>query len=121
MSKNADLPFASTLCVSCTNVCPVKIDIHDQLYKWRQVLVKEGHTPPVKTMAMKTMAAVLANPVVFNLAGKSGRFVMKNIPSMVNNKMNKWYDQREMPAVPEESFREWYKKNSRESKAKDNE
>jgi L-lactate dehydrogenase complex protein LldF len=97
MSKNADLPFASTLCGSCTNVCPVKIDIHDQLYKWRQVLVKEGHTPTSKTIAMKTMATVLANPTVFNLAGKSGRFVMKNIPALVNNKMNKWYDQREMP------------------------
>ncbi|MEG1239051.1 MAG: 4Fe-4S dicluster domain-containing protein, partial [Flavobacterium sp.] len=121
MSKNADLPFASTLCGSCTNVCPVKIDIHDQLYKWRQVLVKDGYTPKAKTIAMKTMATVLANPTIFNIAGKSGRFVMKNIPAMVNNKMNKWYDQREMPDVPEESFREWYKKNSRESKAKDNE
>ncbi|WP_281232927.1 lactate utilization protein B [Flavobacterium gelatinilyticum] len=121
MSKNADLPFASTLCGSCTNVCPVKIDIHDQLYKWRQVLVKEGHTPSAKTIAMKTMSAVLANPTMFNIAGKSGRFVMKNIPGMVNNKMNKWYDQREMPDVPEQSFREWYKKNSRESKEKRNE
>jgi L-lactate dehydrogenase complex protein LldF len=121
MSKNADLPFASTLCGSCTNVCPVKIDIHDQLYKWRQVLVKEGHTPTAKTIAMNTMAKVLANPTIFNIAGKSGRFVMKNMPGLVNNKMNKWYDQREMPEVPEESFREWYKKNSREAKAKDNE
>jgi L-lactate dehydrogenase complex protein LldF len=30
MKKYADLPFASTLCGSCSNVCPVKIDIHDQ-------------------------------------------------------------------------------------------
>jgi L-lactate dehydrogenase complex protein LldF len=44
MKKYADLPFASTLCGSCSNVCPVKIDIHDQLYKWRQVIVKEGYT-----------------------------------------------------------------------------
>jgi L-lactate dehydrogenase complex protein LldF len=70
---------------------------------------------------MKTMATVLANPTIFNLAGKSGRFVMKNAPKLVNNKMNKWYDQREMPDVPQESFREWYKKNSREAKAKKDE
>ena len=38
--KHQDLPFASTLCGSCTEVCPVKIDIHSQLYKWRQVLSK---------------------------------------------------------------------------------
>lgn len=121
MSKNADLPFASTLCGSCTNVCPVKIDIHDQLYKWRQVLVKEGHTPATKTIAMKGMSAVLSNPMVFDLAGKAGRFVMKKAPFMVNNKLNAWYKQREMPAPPEESFREWYKKNSKESKEKNNE
>lgn len=120
MSKNADLPFASTLCGSCTNVCPVKIDIHDQLYKWRQVLVKEGHAPLTKTIAMKGMATVLANPMVFDLAGKAGRFVMKHIPVLVNNDMNPWYKQREMPAPPEESFREWYKKNGRESKNEQN-
>ena len=121
MSKNADLPFASTLCGSCTNVCPVKIDIHDQLYKWRQVLVKEGYTPTTKTIAMKGMAAVLSNSVVFDLAGKAGRFVMKKAPFMVSNNLNVWYKQKEMPVPPEESFREWYKKNGKEFKEKDNE
>ncbi len=121
MSKNADLPFASTLCGSCTNVCPVKIDIHDQLYKWRQVLVKEGYTPTSKTFAMKGMAAVLSNATIFNLAGKAGRFVIKNIPFLVNNSINPWSKQREMPAPPEASFREWYKKNGKEFKKKENE
>jgi L-lactate dehydrogenase complex protein LldF len=120
MSKNADLPFASTLCGSCTNVCPVKIDIHDQLYKWRQVLVKEGHTPTGKTIAMNGMATVLSNPMLFNLAGKAGRFMMQKVPTLVNNHLNPWYKQREMPAPPEESFREWYKKNGKESKTQNN-
>jgi len=48
MKKYADLPFASTLCGSCSNVCPVKIDIHEQLYKWRQVIVKNGYAPTAK-------------------------------------------------------------------------
>src|SRR5690606_11408311 len=39
MKRHSDLPFASTLCGSCSNVCPVKINIHEQLYKWRQVIV----------------------------------------------------------------------------------
>jgi len=121
MSKNADLPFASTLCGSCSNVCPVKIDIHDQLYKWRQVLVKEGYTPTSKTIAMKGMSAVLSSAAIFNLAGKAGRFVIKNLPFLVNNNINAWYKQREMPAPPEESFREWYAKNGKEFKKNDNE
>jgi L-lactate dehydrogenase complex protein LldF len=121
MNKNADLPFASTLCGSCSNVCPVKIDIHDQLYKWRQVLVKEGYTPKNKTIAMKGMATVLSSATIFNLAGNAGRFVIKNIPFLVNNSINPWYKQREMPAPPDESFREWYAKNGKEFKEKDNE
>lgn len=111
MRKNADLPFASTLCGSCSNVCPVKIDIHDQLYKWRQVLAKEGHTPKAKTMAMKVMAVTLSKPGMFTVAGKMGRIVMRNVPGLVNNKLNPWFKQREMPEAPKESFREWYQKN----------
>jgi L-lactate dehydrogenase complex protein LldF len=121
MRENADLPFASTLCGSCSNVCPVKIDIHEQLYKWRQVLVKEGYTPATKTFAMKAMAAVLSSATVFNFAGKAGRFVIKYLPFLVNNGINAWYKQREMPAPPEESFREWYAKNGKEFKENENE
>jgi L-lactate dehydrogenase complex protein LldF len=121
MSKNADLPFASTLCGSCSNVCPVKIDIHEQLYKWRQVLVKEGYTPKTKTIAMKGMAIVLSSATIFNLAGKAGRFIIKYAPFLVNNSLNPWSKQREMPAPPSASFREWYKKNGKEFKEKKNE
>lgn len=111
MEKYADLPFASTLCGSCSNVCPVKIDIHDQLYKWRQVIVQNGYAPAAKKVAMKAMAVTLASPTVYHLAGKAGRFVMKYAPFTVNNKLNAWYKQRDMPEPPKESFGEWYKKN----------
>lgn len=111
MKKNADLPFASTLCGSCSNVCPVKIDIHNQLYKWRQVLTEEGYSPKTKTMAMKLMAFVLSKPAVFRVGGRLGRRVMRWFPFLVNNRLNPWYKNREMPAPPKQSFTEWYKKN----------
>ncbi|MEJ7913935.1 MAG: lactate utilization protein B [Chitinophagaceae bacterium] len=113
MKKYADLPFASTLCGSCTNVCPVKIDIHQQLYKWRQVLVQEGYVPATKKMGIQFMNWTLSHSSAFNTAGKAGRWVMKHLPGMVSNSMNPWYKQREMPQVPEESFSEWYRKNKR--------
>ena len=115
MRKNADLPFASTLCGSCTNVCPVKIDIHNQLYKWRQVLAAEGYVPAAKKQSMKLMANVLANPTIYRVAGKSGRFMMRLLPGLANNKaMNPWAKQRDMPAPPKESFRDWYLKNKKQ-------
>ena len=111
MREYADLPFASTLCGSCSNVCPVKINIHEQLYTWRQVLTKEGHAPKTKTAAMKAMATTLSKPGLFSFAGKWGRKMMKAFPWMINNKMNPWYKQRELPEPPKQSFTEWYKKN----------
>ncbi|WPU92650.1 lactate utilization protein B [Mucilaginibacter sabulilitoris] len=110
MKKYADLPFASTLCGSCSNVCPVKINIHEQLYAWRQVIVKEGYSPASKTAAMKAMAFTLSSPVLYRSAGKMGRVVFKYAPFAVNNKLNPWYKHREMPKAPEQSFGEWYSK-----------
>jgi L-lactate dehydrogenase complex protein LldF len=111
MKKYADLPFASTLCGSCSNVCPVKIDIHEQLYKWRQVLVQDGNAPVAKKVAMRAMTWVLSSPSVYHGAGKAGRWFMLNVPFTVNNGLNAWYRQRDMPAAPKQSFGEWYKKN----------
>jgi L-lactate dehydrogenase complex protein LldF len=118
MRKHADLPYASTLCGSCSNVCPVKINIHEQLYKWRQVIVKEGYATNTKALSMKAMAWTLSSPGSFTRAGKAGRWVMQNIPFVVNNKMNPWYKQRDMPEGPTESFSEWYAKNDEGNKKK---
>lgn len=114
MKANADLPFASTLCGSCTNVCPVKINIHEQLWKWRQVISAEGLTTPSKKIGMQLMAWVLARPAVYRFAGKTARWVTANLPFLVKNKTwNPWFKQREMPEAPRQSFQEWYKKQQR--------
>jgi L-lactate dehydrogenase complex protein LldF len=116
MRKNADLPFASTLCGSCSNVCPVKIDIHEQLWKWRQVLAAEGHVATSKKIGMKGMSFVLARPGLYRFSGKVGRWMMRKLPFLFSNKLNPWYKQREMPAPPKQSFRSWYLKNNNKLK-----
>ncbi len=113
MKANADLPFASTLCGSCSNVCPVKINIHEQLWKWRQVITAEGLAPKSKQIAMWGMSELLARPSIYRFAGKAGRWVMRVFPFLTNNKLNLWYKQREMPEPPKESFRDWYQKNKK--------
>ena len=114
MRENADLPFASTLCGSCSNVCPVKIDIHDQLWKWRQLLVEEGYVSFSKKKGMKGLAFILSNPKIYRFAGKFGRKFLNTFPFLIKIKsLNPWYRQREMPAAPEKSFRDWYIKNKR--------
>ncbi|MBC6491792.1 lactate utilization protein B [Flavihumibacter stibioxidans] len=111
MKAHADLPFASTLCGSCTNVCPVKINIHEQLWKWRQVIAAEGLMEPSKKIGMRFMSRVLARPAIYRFAGSAARFIMRWFPFLLKNKsLNPWYKQRELPQAPKESFRDWYKK-----------
>jgi L-lactate dehydrogenase complex protein LldF len=111
MKANSDLPFASTLCGSCSNVCPVKIDIHDQLWKWRQEIVANGYVGNGKKAGMHGMAWVLTNPKIYRTVGRIGRWMMRTFPFVINNQLNPWYKQREMPQAPQKSFRDWFKEN----------
>lgn len=111
LQKYADLPFASTLCGSCSNVCPVKIPIHEQLYKWRQEVVKQGYAANTKVLGMKAMAWTLSSPTSYQTVGKAARWMLNNIPFAINNKLNPWYKQRDMPESPSESFTEWFARN----------
>lgn len=117
MKKHADLPYASTLCGSCSNVCPVKIDIHGQLYKWRQEIVQKGYASNTKMMGMHVMAKTLASPTSYEIIGKAGRWMQRNVPFAFNNNFNAWYKQREMPKSGKDSFSSWYQKL--QSKKKD--
>jgi L-lactate dehydrogenase complex protein LldF len=114
MKKHASMPFASTLCGSCTDVCPVKIDIHHQLYKWRQIIIKEGNASFQKKMTMKAMGFLLSHPKVLRIAGKIGRKILTVSPRfLIYNKLNAWGLSRELPEPPHQSFREWYLNKSK--------
>ena len=112
LTKHSSLPFASTLCGSCSNVCPVKINIHEQLYKWRQIIVKDVKQPIVKKSILKIAGSVLAKPKVYDFAGKSARFMLKYAPRfMIYSKLNAWGKARELPEIKNENFDQWYKIN----------
>jgi len=112
LEKYAELPFASTLCGSCSDVCPVKIDIHDQLYKWRQIVAEKGQLPPAKRRAMRWAGRLFARPGLYERAGKAARFLLRTLPRpLIYNRWNDWGQARELPAPPRHSFREWYREN----------
>jgi len=53
LRRHSELPFASTINGSCSNVCPVQIDIHEQIYQWREVMDAKGEFSTTKKAAMK--------------------------------------------------------------------
>ncbi|HEU4924675.1 MAG TPA: lactate utilization protein B [Burkholderiales bacterium] len=112
LRKYSALPFASTLNGSCTRVCPVKIDIHDQIYRWRKVIAERNQLPMVKKEAMRMAGKVLSSPKLYRMAVKAAQAGLDYLPrSMIYNPLNAWGKQREVPKAPKQSFREWYLKN----------
>ncbi|HJS76745.1 MAG TPA: lactate utilization protein B [Burkholderiales bacterium] len=112
LRKYSALPFASTLNGSCTRVCPVRIDIHDQIYRWRKVIAERNQLPMVKKEAMRMAGKVLSSPKLYRMAVKAAQAGLDYLPrSMIYNPLNAWGKQREVPKTPKQSFREWYLKN----------
>lgn len=112
LEKHSDLPFASTLCGSCTDVCPVKIDIHDQLYKWRQHVYEKGLLSAGKKQPLKLIGKVLGHPGRYKNAGAFAAAFLKMAPEfMVYNRLNGWGKDRDLPRVPGQRFKQWYQQN----------
>lgn len=107
-----ELPFTSSLCGSCTDVCPVKIDIDKQLYQWRQDISQMHLLPPGKSYSMKIAGKILSNRKTYEQIGIIVRWSLRNLPRfMIYNKLNVWGKYRELPVPPNESFKQWYRKN----------
>ena len=114
MTAQSDLPFASTLCGSCGDVCPVKIDIPNQLYQWRQDIAEAGLLSPGKQKSMKVLSSLLASPRAYRNFGRMMRLGLRILPKfLMTNRYNTWTKGRDLPAAPPKSFKAWYKKNHR--------
>jgi L-lactate dehydrogenase complex protein LldF len=107
--KHQSLPFACSLCGSCTDVCPVKIDLHNQLIAWRQRLAKLGILDKSKQRAMRAMSQTFQRPWLYATAGRLARFALRWTPRRwLYSRFNPWGRQRELPPAPSKSFRDWY-------------
>jgi L-lactate dehydrogenase complex protein LldF len=117
MKRFSSLPFASTLNGSCTNVCPTKVNIHEQIYKWREVIAANHEVPFVKQEVLKMAGRLLASPTLYRGTVASLGGALKRLPNFVlYNPLNIWGRQRDLPETPAETFHEWYKKNRKAAK-----
>jgi L-lactate dehydrogenase complex protein LldF len=111
--KYSSLPFSSTLNGSCTNVCPVKINIHEQIFAWRKVMAEEHRLSLPKAELMKLLGHVLAHPTIYRAAAATGDEVLRHLPhAVLANRFNSWTNRgREMPEVPRQTFHSWWYEN----------
>lgn len=101
---------ACSLCFSCNNVCPVKIDLGQQIYKWRQDLDGLKVADPVKKNISSGLKYLFARPRLYNTAVNAGT-LLKYVPRpVIYNKLNDWGKGRELPAFAKESFTSMWKR-----------
>jgi L-lactate dehydrogenase complex protein LldF len=112
MRKYSKLPYASKLNGSCASVCPVKINIHEQIYSWRKVIAEQQQLPLAKKEAMRVAGRILGSPRLYRAAVQAAAAGLDHLPRfMIYNPFNAWGKQRELPATPPLTFRQWYLKN----------
>jgi L-lactate dehydrogenase complex protein LldF len=105
LSEGRSLPFASSLCGACYEVCPVEIDIPRVLVHLRSSVVdSEPFWKPEKA-AMKGLYRAFASRRAFEAAQRGARLGAR-LPWL----LPAWTSTRDLPPAPEETFRDWWRR-----------
>jgi L-lactate dehydrogenase complex protein LldF len=95
---------ACTLCLSCQTVCPVKIDLGDQIYKWRQQLDSFGTANTSKKLMCKAMDLLYGSSAVYRMATAVSPLANIIPPFLMNSGLNPWAEGHEMMKFPKKPF-----------------
>ena len=128
LEKTQQLPYASSLCGACREVCPVKIDIPRLLLHLRSEITEKS-APNVTSanprtgerLAFKVWQATMTRPWLYELSGKLGRLfqglVVKNGrigvlkgPARLATPLTAWTSGRDLRPIEQQSFRELWSK-----------
>lgn len=96
-----------SLCYSCSGVCPAKVDLAEQIYKWRQQMNELGVAAPSKKLIVKAMNMVMRSGWVFDTAISCAPYLPRFV---YNNALNPWCGGREMPHFAKRSFKVVWRK-----------
>jgi L-lactate dehydrogenase complex protein LldF len=119
-ARDKTLPYASTLCGRCYEVCPVAIDIPEVLVHLRGTVVDEKRKAAAdpEVAAMRSAAFVMASPFRFGAAvwaaDRAGRLLSRGGRiGRLPGPLGAWTEARDLPEPPAEPFRAWWKRTSR--------
>jgi len=121
VSHEPGLPFASSLCGACGEVCPVKIDIPRVLLELRSDVKKSEAREKqnrLERLAFRVYAWLMTHPRLYEMAGRIGASMapdseggwIRNVPAPMNlPPVRAWLSQRDLPPSPNKSFREMWR------------
>lgn len=118
------LPYASSLCGACAEVCPVKIDIPQILLDLRAEVVKaktrEGEGR-LERLAFRMWAWLMSHPRLYemsslvrtSIASEEGNGWTNHAPALLNvGPLKSWLSQRDLPPAPAKTFRRLWRERS---------
>ena len=106
----APLPFASSLCGLCQEVCPVDIDLPRMLLDLRRDLVEAGQGGAVWDAGLRAWAWGAASPGRFALGGRAAALARGLTPPALPGPLKGWTDHRAPPRFAARSFRQRWRK-----------
>jgi L-lactate dehydrogenase complex protein LldF len=122
VADNASLPYASTLCGACYDVCPVAIDIPQMLVHLRSRVVdakrETSRVPSPEQAVMAAAAWTMDSPARWTgalraarlgrlLGGRRGKIATLPPP------LSAWTGTRDAPLPPSQTFRDWWVRRER--------
>jgi len=119
VEDNASLPYASTLCGACYDVCPVAIDIPQMLVHLRSRVVEakraSSRVPSAEQAVMASAAFVMDSPARWTAALRAARLGRllggrRRKISALPPPLSAWTGTRDAPLPPTQTFRDWWAK-----------
>ena len=113
VARASSLPYASSLCGACYEVCPVKIDIPRVLVHLRGRVVEETRQPAGERAAMRALAWTFADTRRYERAQRAARIgtrpfardgLLTRLPGL-----GAWTATRDLRPIPAQTFREWWR------------
>ena len=114
VSEDGWLPFASSLCGACAEVCPVKIEIPKLLLKLRSEVTEAKRAQGsggVERFAFRVWAWLMTHPKTYLALARLGSKSAGLLPKV--GPLGSWTSQRELPPMASQSFHRWWAQRRR--------
>lgn len=92
------LSYASSLCGNCTQICPMKIDLHNHLLRNRRDSVQQGNAKSAEKLMWYSWKKMMLSRKNMNKGASIKNFMLKSFFK------TSWGENREFPKVAEKSF-----------------
>jgi len=103
------LPFASSLCGACADVCPVRIPIPELLLHWRERAVDEGLTSAADRVGLGAFTAAARHPLLYQAGGALLRHTPWQLGGRSLPVLGGWMQERAAPQPSPKSFTRLWK------------